>query len=192
MLLLKLILHLPVLCLANTYSPCNTQLIHCLLQEAFPDCFPLKPTWVGCLLWVSTSPRMPLAWCGHALLGNCLLHLMGLLRTERSGWDSQWGPQGGAQAGAVTGDWTEPQPTAWGRCWRRRKGSPRPHRPPQGCAARPEAARSHSRDVCRHRGTSASWRWPQPPRAACYSRTNTDGDSFGARASQLLQQQVFR
>lgn len=56
------------------------------------------------------------------------------------------GPQGRAQLGAEWSFDKAPcrQPNALCRC-RRRKGSPRSHHRSQGCPARPEAVRSHSR-----------------------------------------------
>lgn len=85
----------------NSYSPFDIHLTGCLHQEAFSDCFPLKPNWVGCFLWVSIPPRVPLSCCGHA--GSCWLHLTGLLKTEKPGQDSQWGPWDEVKPGTLTG-----------------------------------------------------------------------------------------
>lgn len=148
--LLKLVLgwgtcRVSILHLENFYSSFITQLRGCLLQEAFPDHFPDRPGWAGCLLWVSTCP--PVLCCGVArvLLGGCSLHLT---RPFQDG-DVWVGLPGGSPGqGTAWADWSfhkAPcrQPNAWCRC-RRRKGSPRSHHPPQGCPARPEAVRSHS------------------------------------------------
>lgn len=104
--LLKLVLgwgtcRVSILHLANFYSSFITQLRGCLLQEAFPDHFPDRPYWAGCLLWVSTCP--PVLCCGVAcvLLGGCSLHLT---RPFQDG-DVWVGLPGGSPG----------QGTAWGR-----------------------------------------------------------------------------
>lgn len=95
--LLKLVLgretlHVPILHLANFYSSFIPQLRGRLLQEAFPDHFPVEPEWAGCRLWVSTCRQ-----CSHHGVARVLL-------------DFQWGPQGRAQLGAVTSALTKLHP----------------------------------------------------------------------------------
>lgn len=90
-----------ILHLANFYSSFITQLRGCLLQEAFPDHFPDRPDWAGCLLWVSTCPPVLCRGVARVLLGGCSLHLT---RPFQNG--DVWAGLPGGSPG---------QGTAWGR-----------------------------------------------------------------------------